>query len=526
MLIEGKMLIGHTTVLGTNGSIRAIHAATGETIEPAFNGASDADLEYACALAWSAFDTYRESPLPARADFLEAIAQNILDLGDGLIERCVAESGLLRARVQSERGRTVDQLRMFAAVVRQGDFLGVRIDPADSERKPLPRVDLRLRYVPLGPVAVFGASNFPLAFSVAGGDTASALAAGCPVIVKAHPAHPGTSELAALAVQKAVQDCGMPEGTFSLLFDSGRHIAQRLVGDRRIKAVGFTGSRGGGTAFMKLAAQRPEPIPVYAEMSSVNPVLLFPAALANRAEAIGRTFAASLTLGAGQFCTNPGLILAVDSPDLDRFVEGAAAGLADAPAATMLTPDIRKAYETAVARTAAHDAVKTAACGIEPKTANQAQAALFVTTADAFIRHAELHEEIFGAAALIVRCPDLGAMLALVESLEGQLTAAVHIDAADHPSVRMFLPALERRSGRILVNGFGTGVEVGHAMVHGGPYPSTSDGRSTSVGSLAIDRFLRPVSYQDMPDDLRPDALKESNPLALNRRVNGLMSLD
>jgi NADP-dependent aldehyde dehydrogenase len=525
MQISGNLLIGQTVVRGTNGSIKAINAATGEPMEPAYGGATAADLDTACALAWDAFDTYRETSLSARAQFLETIAQNILELGDELIERCMSESGLPRGRIEGERGRTVGQLRMFADVVRAGDFVGARIDPAQPERKPMPRVDLRLRNLPLGPVAVFGASNFPLAFSVAGGDTASALAAGCPVIVKAHSAHPGTSELVGLAVQRAVKECGMPEGTFSLLFGSGREIGQGLVKDHRIKAVGFTGSRGAGTDLISIAAARKEPIPVYAEMSSINPVLLFPAALKNRADAIGTAFVQSLVLGAGQFCTNPGLILAVDDPDLDRFIAAASAALEQTPASTMLTPGIHQTYEDAVAKAAAHAEIRTLARGGNPSSTNQGRAALFSTTAEAFRKHAELHAEIFGASSLIVRCDDLSTMLDLVESLEGQLTSALHIDEADYAEARRFLPALERRTGRILVNGFGTGVEVGHAMVHGGPYPSTADGRSTSVGSLAIDRFLRPVSYQDMPEALLPPALKSENPLGVNRRVDGKFML-
>lgn len=524
MQMSGTLLIGQRAVRGSQGEIKAVNPATGAQLEPAFGGATLAQLNEACALAADAFDVYRETTLEARAAFLEAIAQNILDLGDTLIERCVAESGLPRARIEGERGRTVGQLRLFAAVVREGDFLGVRIDPAMPERQPLPRVDLRLRHVALGPVAVFGASNFPLAFSVAGGDTASALAAGCPVIVKAHPAHPGTSELVGLAIQQAVRDCAMPEGTFSLLFDSGLEIAQGLVSDPRIKAVGFTGSRRGGTALMNLAAARREPIPVYAEMSSINPVLLFPQALAARAEAIGKSFAGSLTLGAGQFCTNPGLILAVDGPDLERFIAAAGAALTDAQAATMLTPGIHSAYEAGVERMTAQDDVTTVARGASG-TGNQGRAALFTTTAEAFGRNPALHDEIFGAASLIVRCADLAAMRKLLGTLEGQLTIALHIDEADHAEVQAFLPALESRAGRILVNGFGTGVEVGHAMVHGGPHPATSDGRSTSVGSLAIDRFLRPVSYQDVPDALLPAALKTANPLSLNRRIDGKLQL-
>jgi NADP-dependent aldehyde dehydrogenase len=525
MQLTGNLLIGQQSIFGSNGSIKAVNASTGAAIEPAFGGASPEDLDRACALAWAAFDVYRETAPEARAEFLETIAKNILDIGDDLIERCMAESGLPRARLEGERGRTVGQLRMFADVVRNGDYIGARIDPAQPERKPLPRVDLRLRHIGVGPVAVFGASNFPLAFSVAGGDTASALAAGCPVIVKVHSAHPGTSELVGRAVQKAVQDCGLPEGTFSLLFDSGREIGQGLIKDKRIKAAGFTGSRGGGTALMKLAAARPEPIPVYAEMSSVNPVLLFPNALKSRGEAIAKAFVSSLVLGAGQFCTNPGLVLAVDGPELDAFIKAASAALKDTAAQTMLTPGIHKAYEGAVEKATGQADVTTAARGLESKDDNQGQAALFVTTADAFRSNHTLQEEIFGASSLVVRCPDLDAMRDLTESLEGQLTSALHIDESDYADARSFLPALERRTGRILVNGFGTGVEVGHAMVHGGPYPSTADGRSTSVGSLAINRFLRPVSYQDLPDALLPDALKTDNPLGLNRRIDGKLQL-
>jgi 2,5-dioxopentanoate dehydrogenase len=525
MQISGNLLIGQRSVRGTNGEIKAFDAASGSPIEPTFGGATLADLDAACALAWSAFDVYRETTLEARATFLETIAQNILDLGDELIERCVTESGLPRGRIEGERGRTVGQLRLFAQVVRSGDFLGVRIDPAQPERKPMPRVDLRLRYVALGPVAVFGASNFPLAFSVAGGDTASALAAGCPVIAKAHPAHPGTSELVGRAVQKAVADCGMPEGTFSLIFDSGIEISQALVKDARVRAVGFTGSRFAGMALVNLAATRKVPIPVYAEMSSINPVLLFPAALKARAESIGQAFAASLSLGAGQFCTNPGLIVAIDGPDLDRFVAAASAAVAETHASTMLTPGIHKAYEKAVARTAGDPNVKTLAQGRAPTAPTQGRAALFSTTADAFEKHAELQEEIFGASSLIVRCADLAAVRDVLEKMEGQLTVALHIDEGDYADARSLMPSLERGAGRILVNGFGTGVEVGHAMVHGGPFPSTSDGRSTSVGTLAIDRFLRPVSYQDLPEALQPESVKTANPLGLSQRIDGKLQL-
>nr|WP_057929714.1 aldehyde dehydrogenase (NADP(+)) [Burkholderia ambifaria] len=520
MQISGNLLIGQRTVRGHQGEINAINPATGASLEPVYAGASLAQLEEACELAAQAFDTYREIPLETRATFLEAIAQNILDLGDTLIERCVSESGLPCARIEGERGRTVGQLRMFAAAVRDGDFLGVRIDPAMPERKPLPRVDLRLRHIPIGPVAVFGASNFPLAFSVAGGDTASAFAAGCPVVVKAHSAHPGTSELVGLAIQRAARECSMPEGTFSLVFDSGLEVGKALVANARIKAVGFTGSRRGGTALMNIAAARAEPIPVYAEMSSINPVLLFPQALSARAEAIGKAFAAALVLGSGQFCTNPGLVIAVDGPDLERFLIAAATALAQTPATTMLTPGIHEAYERGVERMSSHRSVRTIGRGAVG-TLHQGQATLFSTSAEDFLSHAELHDEIFGAASLVVRCPDISTMRAVLEALEGQLTVALHVDADDYSDAQTLMRVMERRAGRILANGFGTGVEVGHAMVHGGPYPATSDSRSTSVGSLAITRFLRPVSYQDVPDALLPDGLKSANPPGRNWRIDG-----
>jgi len=524
MRLTGQLLIGQSAVTGQNGELHAIAAATGERLAPAFGGASLRDLETACALADDAFDTYRETSLAARAEFLDAIGRHIMALGDELIERCVAESGLPRARVEGERGRTVGQLGLFASIVRDGGFLDARIDPARPERKPLPRVDLRLRNVAIGPVAVFGASNFPLAFSVAGGDTASALAAGCPVIVKAHSAHPGTSELVGRAIQQAVRECGLPAGVFSLLFDAAREIGQALVADPRVKAVGFTGSRRGGVALMHIAAARHEPIPVYAEMSSINPVLLLPDALATRHDAIAPQFVASLTLGAGQFCTNPGLVLAVDGPALRAFEAAAASAVRAAPAQTMLTPHIHASYAEGVAKLRAHGAVESLAEGVDGER-YQARAALFATSADAFIALPELRDEVFGPASLIVRCPDADALRRVLKSLEGQLTIAAHLGDGDAALFATLLPTLERKAGRILVNGFGTGVEVGHAMVHGGPFPATSDTRTTSVGARAIERFLRPVSYQDLPAALLPEALRDGNPLHIAQRIDGVLVL-
>ncbi|BBE35665.1 2,5-dioxovalerate dehydrogenase [Sphingosinicella microcystinivorans] len=518
--MKAEMFIGASAVVGTNGHVSGVNPATGETLEPPFGGATLADADRAAALADAAFDAYRETAPEARAVFLETIADNILAIGDALIERAMAETGLPRARLEGERGRTMGQLRLFADIVRDGGYLGLRVDPAMPERQPLPRSDLRLRHIPLGPVVVFGASNFPLAFSVAGGDTASALAAGCPVIVKAHSAHPGTSALVGRAVRDAVAACGLPEGVFSMIFDSGRAAGQALVADPRVKAVGFTGSRGGGLALVAIAQARPEPIPVYAEMSSINPVILLPQALEERAEAIGKGFVASLTLGAGQFCTNPGLVIAVEGPALDRFVASTAEALGMVPAATMLTPGIHAAYARGAAATADNPAVEVAARG-QGGGGCAGQAAFFTTSAAAFLKDRSLQEEMFGAASLLVRCADADELAAVVASLEGQLTAALHLADGDHDAVRALLPLLERKAGRILVNGFGTGVEVSHAMVHGGPFPSTSDARTTSVGGLAIQRFLRPVCYQDMPDALLPDALKAANPLGFDRLVNG-----
>src|SRR3954462_5593976 len=442
MPIKGELLLGRSARRGTNGEVFGLDAATGEKLQPGFGGATLDDLEEAAALASAAFRPYRETSLEVRAKFLETIAQRILDIGDELIERCVLESGLPRGRIEGERGRTVGQLRLFASVVRDGGFIGARIDPGMPDRTPLPRPDIRLRHVAVGPVAVFGASNFPLAFSVAGGDTASALAAGCPVIVKAHSAHPGTAELVGRAVQRAVTECDLPEGVFSLLFDSGRSIGQGLVADHRIKAAGFTGSRAGGTALMKIAASRPEPIPVYAEMSSINPVLLFPGALAARGEAIGKAFVGALTLGAGQFCTNPGLILAVDGDGLDHFIDGAKAALKAAPAATMLTPGIHKAYCQGVSRMKEHARVQILGEGVVGERF-QGQAALFSTTAEDFLAHTELQEEVFGSSSLVVRCPDEDVLGKVIDKLEGQLTIALHLEPSDHAAARRFMPVLE-----------------------------------------------------------------------------------
>jgi len=512
------MIIGRSAVVGKEGTMKAIDPSRNVEIEPAFGLAGAADLARACELADAAFDVYRATGLEARAKFLETIADRIMDLGPTLIERAMQETGLPQVRLEGERGRTCNQLRLFAKVVRDGRFQSATLDSALPERTP-PRSDLRLRKIGLGPVAVFGASNFPLAFSVAGGDTASALAAGCPVVVKAHSAHLGTSELVGKAVAKAAEECGMPEGVFSMLIGSGQTIGQALVSHPAIKAVGFTGSRAGGLALMKTAAERKEPIPVYAEMSSINPVFLLPGALDNAK--LPQAFADSLTMGAGQFCTNPGLLIGLKSDKLQAFVDAAAGSLGAKPAATMLTPGIHKAYVNGVKGLAGIEGVSQKAAGQTTEAPCAAQAFLYQVDAKTFLGNPALEGEIFGPTSLLVVANDEAELLAVAEHVEGQLTAAVHATADDRQLAARLMPVLERKVGRILFNGFGTGVEVSHAMVHGGPFPSTSDSRSTSVGAGAIDRFLRPVCYQDVPSYLLPESLADENPQKLPRIVNG-----
>lgn len=519
--ITGQALIGGLNVMGNGAPFQAFDPSKKEVIAPAFHAVDAQQIDQACRLAQAAFDPFRATSDEQRAVFLDTIAQQILALGDDLIVRAMAESGLPRMRLEGERGRTVNQLKLFADLLREGSWCDVRIDSALPERQP-PRPDLRLRMIGLGPVAVFAASNFPLAFSVAGGDTASAFAAGCPVVLKAHSAHPGTSELVARAIVKAVQMCALPAGVFSLLTGTGNGIGQSLVGHPAIQAVGFTGSRQGGIALMKVAAARVQPIPVYAEMSSINPVFLLPQALAARAEEIASGFAASLTMGVGQFCTNPGVVLALKGEDFTRFYQRAVAVLADVPCATMLTSGIAGSYQRGVQNLAGHAdiSVLTKVQMEEGKGGP----ALFMTTGSAFLSQEVLHEEMFGPASLLVECDDMDQLRQIAESLEGQLTATLQMDEGDLAQAQQLLPILERKVGRILVNGFPTGVEVATAMVHGGPFPATSDGRSSSVGTAAIQRFLRPVSYQNFPQSLLPAVLRDEQELKIWRRRDGALT--
>ena len=472
------------------------------------NEATRADVDQAVAAAQEAFRIFAKNREP-RAALLERIAANLLELGSHLLETAHRESALPLPRLESERGRTVNQLRLFAQVVREGAYLGLRLDSADPSRQPIPKPDLRRWLRPLGPVAVFGASNFPLAFSVAGGDTASALAAGCPVIHKAHPAHPQTAALVGQAIAQAVAAEGLPAGVFQLLFGESHEVGGALASHEGIQAIGFTGSLRGGRALFDLAAARKKPIPVYAEMGSVNPVFLLPAAVASRGEAIATGLAGSVTLGVGQFCTNPGLVFLVENEASDALLATLAEKLATAPAGKMLYPGLCRGYEAGVEKHAAQAGVekKTPAPPVEGL---EAKPMLLVTSAATFEANASLQEEVFGPATLAVKCPDLATMAKLAESLEGQLTATLHAEKADQEAAAELLGILAEKAGRLVFNAFPTGVEVTHAMQHGGPYPATTDSRTTSVGTAAIERFLRPVAYQDVPEELLPEELQKT----------------
>ena len=516
------MLTGKNLVAGEwrNGksSFQAVQADNGQSIDPAFAEASRDDVSDACRAAADAQTPFGSLDPASRAKFLRLAADKIDALGDTLTQRAMAESGLPEARLNGERGRTVGQLRLFADEVENGGWQGLRIDHADAGRTP-PKPDLRMRKIPLGPVAVFGASNFPLAFSVAGGDTASAFAAGCCVVVKGHPAHPGTSELVAGAISQALEECGLPQGVFSLLNGTDYSLGETLVKDPRIAAVGFTGSRAGGLALMQHAAARDVPIPVYAEMSSVNPVVLMPERMASDAAALANAYVGSLSMGAGQFCTNPGIVLAIDDENTAAFLEAARTALEDVPAQTMLTGGILDAYRSGIETLGQQDGAELVGLGAEGNTPCGRSYVYTVSGTD-FRNNRAFEQEIFGPSSIIVRCADMAEIRAILSEMEGQLTATLHMAEADHAAARDLLPVLEQRAGRIIANAWPTGVDVTHAMVHGGPFPATSDGRSTSVGTLAIDRFLRPVSYQDMPAELLPDGLRDDDAGRL-KRVDG-----
>lgn len=504
--LTGAVLIGNAEVYSSEQFLTATNPADGRPLEPRFLVATQSDVDTACVLAWSAFDQYRALDYERRAGFLVRISQEIEGLGDELLDRAHLETNLAMDRLSGERSRTCLQLRMFADLVRKGEWLDLRVDQAIPDRNPFPRSDLRLRQVPLGPVAVFGASNFPLAFSVAGGDTASALAAGCPVVAKGHPSHLGTGELIARAILRAVSKSQIPDGVFSYLPGEATTGAA-LVQHHHIKAVGFTGSRSGGLALKQLAANRPEPIPVFAEMSSVNPVFVLPEALKRRPEAIAKGYAASLTMGAGQYCTNPGLVFLLQGDGLEVFLDALKTELGSHQPVGMLSAGIYSAYEQNRAIIEGAPNVAVAAESPRPEGLHQGKAAIYSTDFGTFRHDPRLASEVFGATSLVVVCEYESDLRDAAEGMEGQLTATLQLDPPDTAVAATLMPVLERKAGRILANGWPTGVEVADAMVHGGPFPATSDSQATSVGTLAVRRFLRPVCYQDVPVDLLPPEL-------------------
>ena len=521
-MLLGQSILNGEPHEGTGAAFQGLDPAAGTHLNPVYRSASVDDVDLAARLADDAFGPYSKLSGAEKARFLRHVAAGIEAITAELVERAHSETALPKPRLQGEVGRTVNQLRLFAQVVEEGSWAMARIDPAQPERKPLPRADIRSVLRPIGPVAVFGSSNFPLAFSVAGGDTASALAAGNPVIVKAHSAHPGTSEMVGQVVCASVKECGLPPGTFALIFGSGSVVGSALVEHPSLKAVGFTGSLHAGRALMQLAAARPEPIPCYMEMSSTNPIFVLPEALRTRAAQIAEGLFASFTLGVGQFCTKPGLVFLPRDENADALVAGLVARVEQASAAPMLTAGIYKSYKSLLKERQQIAGVEVLALSSpEPAGSVQAPPALFQVNGSELLREPALGEEIFGPSTLVVRYADQKELLALVHSLEGQLTATLHGTDADLAAAADLIGVLERKAGRLIVNGFPTGVEVCHAMVHGGPYPATSDSRTTSVGTQAIYRFARPVCYQDFPQAALPAELKNENPLGILRLVNG-----
>jgi len=524
--LTGRSILG-SQLAGTRGKIfRATNPATGRELEPNYYSADAEETGRAAELAASAFAEYRGASGKVKGALLLKIAEQIEALGDDLTTRAVQETALAPARIKNETARTCFQLRLFAELVEEGSWLGARIDRGNPSRTPAPKPDVRSMWKALGPVAVFCASNFPIAFSVAGGDTASALAAGNPVVVRAHAAHPGTAEMAGQAIQRAVKESKLPAGIFSLLFDSGIEVGSALVSHPAIKGVGFTGSRGGGRALMDAAARRPEPIPVFAEMSSINPVFILPGAMKERGAEIAKGVHASVTLGAGQFCTKPGVVVVGDDARASEFAASVRDLMKASGEFTLLTSRIHQAYRSEVG--ARSREVKTGqvfqSSGDAEANGFRVGTALFETDAKAFLQNADLHSEIFGPSTLLVRHGSRDEMLAIARGLEGHLTATLHGTEEDLRAFADLVAILETKVGRLIFNGYPTGVEVCHAMVHGGPYPATSDGRSTSVGTQAIYRFARPVCYQDFPDASLPEELKNDNPLGIWRLVDGQMT--
>jgi NADP-dependent aldehyde dehydrogenase len=526
MPLTGQSFIGSQRGAIGGAPIQALNPATGQHLEPIYSSVSSAEVDQAVQLAAKAFPIYATTSGNAKGAFLRRIANGLDAIQQLLAERAHLETALPMPRLLGEVTRTTMQLRVFATLVEEGSWVEARIDTPLPERKPLPRPDLRSMMRPLGPVVVFGPSNFPLAFSVAGADTASALAAGCPVIVKAHSAHPGTSELVAEVVQQAVNESGLPEGVFSLVYDAGVEAGAALVRHPLVEAVAFTGSLRAGRILMDLAAARPRPIPCFAEMASCNPVFILPGALKAGIEGLAQGLFNSFTLGAGQMCTKPGIVLLPERPEAAPFLAKLSELVAQAAPFTLLTAGIARDY----ARASSHRATQatlTAQAPIPDTTpACPANAQIFTTTLKEFLRQPELSEEIFGPSTLLVHCQSPSVFLRAVQALDGHLTATVLGSEEDLAAHRDLIALLEQKAGRLIFNGFPTGVEVAPAMVHGGPYPATSDSRYTSVGTRAIYRFARPVCFQNFPDALTPQELQAANPLGILRQIDGIPTRD
>jgi 2,5-dioxopentanoate dehydrogenase len=521
-MFSGHNYTGFAASAENNKKVKVFSTVQQDYLPEEFTLATETETEAAVTKAKAAFEVYKKTTPEARAVFLETIADEIIAIGDGLIQRAMLETGLPEARLVGERGRTVNQLKLFASLLREGSWVEAVIDPALPNRKPLPRPDLRKMLCPLGPVVVFGASNFPFAFSTAGGDTASALAAGCPVIVKAHMAHLGTNELVAKAIIAAAIKCNMPDGVFSSLIGEGAALGQALAKHPFVKAIGFTGSYRAGMALYKAAVnERQTPIPVYAEMSSINPVLIFPQKVKEDSDKVAAQLAGSITLGVGQFCTNPGLLFVINSNETETFVQKLAAQLEAVPEAVMLNATICKSYYTDRKKIGGEKGVRSLLSGNEGGDSYKGSPALMEVSATDFIANPELQNEIFGPASLVVTCANEAELLEAVQSLHGQLTGTVFGKEEEMVTYATAIDALAEKVGRVVYNSVPTGVEVCHAMVHGGPHPATTDGRTTSVGAEAIKRFVRPVCFQDCPEALLPEALKDQNPLGIMRKVDG-----
>jgi NADP-dependent aldehyde dehydrogenase len=520
MELSGKHFIGGAPAASGHAFFRAIEPATGKELDPAYCEANEAEVDQALRLAKDAFEPFRRRSPADRAKFLREIATQIESLGEELIDRANRETALGVERLRGERGRTSGQLRLFADLIEEGSWVGARIDRAIPDRKPLPKPDLRRMLIPIGPVVVFGASNFPLAFSVAGGDTASAFAAGCPVVVKAHPAHPGTSEWVAGAIDQATKQTGMPAGVFSVLHGRSPELSLALVRHPLTAAVGFTGSLKAGRSLFNAAAARPNPIPVYAEMGSVNPVFLLPGALAERGEQIAHGLKQSVTLGVGQFCTKPGVIVGIAGDATNRFVAAASELMKSASPAALLHAGVHASYLEGVKQVSQIPGVKVAAVTTVPSD-TQVAPTLFVTDADTFLAHERLGEELFGPSAVLVTASSREQMMRIARELEGHLTATIHGTPGDLREFSDLVEILQQKVGRLIFNGFPTGVEVCPSMQHGGPYPATTDARTTSVGTAAIERFARPLCWQNFPQEALPEELRNENPRKIWRLVDG-----